>query len=65
MAETHVTVDQWVEMFQEIGLTEADMMKWHGAFERRHPDGHQSFLEWLGLPAARIQEIRTRSSESA
>ena len=57
----HMTVDRWVELFSEIGLDEATMHKWHGLFEARYPDGHQSFLEWLDLPEARIQKIRTES----
>jgi hypothetical protein len=36
------------------------MEQWHRLFERENPAGHQSFLEWLGLPADRISEIRTK-----
>ncbi len=54
-----VNVEQWVELFQEIGLQEADMKKWHRLFENRHPEGHQSFLEWLGLDEQRIKDIRS------
>ncbi len=57
-----VTVDQWVEMFRAIGLTDDQMHRWHSEFERRHPQGHQSFLEWLGIPAERIGEIRQQSA---
>ncbi len=53
-----VTVEQWIELFREIGLQEADMTKWHRLFEAKNPVGHQSFLEWLGLDEKRIQEIR-------
>ena len=63
MPEARVTVDQWVEMFRAIGLEDAEMHKWHAEFERRHPRGHQSFLEWLGLPEDRIDEIRRKSAE--
>ncbi len=55
-----VTVDEWVERFRAIGLDEAAMQKWHRLFERENPEGHQSFLEWLGLPAERIAEIRQK-----
>lgn len=54
----NVTVDQWVEIFKETGLSEDDMKKWHQVFEKKHPEGHQSFLEWLGLEKSRIEEIR-------
>jgi hypothetical protein len=53
-----VTVDEWVSRFRAIGLDEATMKEWHRLFERENPEGHQSFLEWLGLPAERIAEIR-------
>lgn len=55
-----VTVDEWVERFRAIGLDDAAMENWHRLFERENPEGHQSFLEWLGLPAERIAEIRRR-----
>lgn len=53
-----ITVSQWKEMFTEAGLSEEDMQKWHQIFENKHPDGHQSFFEWLGLEETRIKEIR-------
>ena len=53
-----VTVDEWVKRFRAIGLDEAAMQKWHKLFESENPTGHQSFLEWLGLPAEKITEIR-------
>ena len=62
MPEKHVTVSEWTEMFRSIGLEESYMHKWHAEFERRHPDGHQGFLEWLSLPEARITEIRRKSA---
>lgn len=58
--EHKVTVDEWVERFRAIGLDEAAMLNWHRLFERENPEGHQSFLEWLGLPGERIAEIRQR-----
>ncbi|NVN91838.1 MAG: hypothetical protein HXX11_14720 [Desulfuromonadales bacterium] len=55
-----VTVEEWVARFKAIGLDEATMEQWHQLFERENPAGHQSFLEWLGLPAMRISEIRAK-----
>lgn len=55
-----VTVDEWVKRFRAIGLTDAAMQSWHNLFEKENPDGHQSFLEWLGLPAEKITEIRQK-----
>jgi crotonobetainyl-CoA:carnitine CoA-transferase CaiB-like acyl-CoA transferase len=58
---SHINVDQWVELFRAVGLTDEQMRAWHDAFEERHPEGHQSFLQWLGLPAERIARIRSRT----
>lgn len=55
-----VTVEEWVKRFRAVGLDDAAMQKWHTLFEKENPDGHQSFLEWLGLPAEKIAEIRRR-----
>ena len=54
-----VTVEQWKELFGDVGLREADMLKWHRAFEAKYPQGHQSFLEWLGLDAKKIRDVRS------
>jgi hypothetical protein len=61
LMKKHVNVNEWVAMFQEIGLDQAKRKQWHKLFETRHPDGHQSFLEWLGLPPKEIDEIRAAS----
>jgi len=58
---TQVTVEQWIDMFREVGLDDAKMNMWHHLFETRHPDGHQSFLNWLGLPTEEIVRIRSKS----
>ena len=57
-----VTVEEWVARFRAIGLDQAQMEQWHRLFEQENPAGHQSFLEWLGLPAEKISEIRTKSA---
>jgi hypothetical protein len=57
-----VTVDEWIKRFRAIGLDDAAMRNWHGLFERENPGGHQSFLEWLGLPAEKITEIRQKQA---
>jgi hypothetical protein len=62
MSKSNVTVDQWVEMFRFVGLDDEAMHRWHAEFERRHPEGHQGFLEWLGLPKDRIASIRGASA---
>ena len=50
---------EWVAMFREMGLSDADMVKWHRLFEERHPESHEDFLKWLGIPADEIARIRT------
>lgn len=50
--------EKWVLLFKEIGLDEATMVKWHHLFEEKYPDGHQSFLQWLQIPADEIERIR-------
>jgi len=61
MRQQNVTVEQWVEMFRAIGLGEEQMHQWHAVFERRFPEGHRAFLQWLGLTEARIAGIREKS----
>ncbi len=51
----------WVALFREIGLDEPTMHRWHAAFERRDPDAHKGFLEWLGEPAEDVERIRNAS----
>ena len=62
MKDSSVNVDQWVDMFRAIGLDDAQMSEWHKEFERRHPDAHEGFLQWLNLPAGRIEDIRARAA---
>ena len=54
----HVNVEEWVAMFEEVGLDEAKRDRWHRLFEARHPDAHEGFLEWLGLGRDEIANIR-------
>ncbi len=56
-----VNKHDWIAMFQEIGLSEEGMKKWHQLFETRHPDGHESFLSWLGISSEESTSIRTQS----
>ena len=56
----YVNVEEWVAMFEEIGLDEATMHRWHKLFEIRHPAAHQAFLEWLGISPKEIDRIRAQ-----
>ncbi len=56
--------NEWVALFREIGLDEPTMHRWHAAFERRSPEAHKSFLEWLGEPEGEVDRIRTASRDN-
>ena len=59
--QSNVNKEDWVAMFQEVGLSDETMKKWHHLFENRHPEGHESFLNWLGIPSDEINMIRANS----
>ena len=56
-----ITKDQFVAVLNEAGITDTQKQRLHSVFENRHPEGHQAFLAWLGLPAEEIRNIRERS----
>ena len=58
-------VKSWIELFEVVGIDKAGRQRWHEEFERRYPEGHQSFLEWLGLDKAHIDEVRAGSRKPA
>ncbi|MBK8477858.1 MAG: hypothetical protein IPL39_16600 [Opitutaceae bacterium] len=57
----NVTKDQFIAVLDEAGITAEQKARLHAAFEKRYPEAHQSFLEWLGFPADAIRDIRVRS----
>jgi hypothetical protein len=59
--KNNINKEQWIALFQELGLDETAMQRWHHRFESRHPEAHQSFLEWLGLKAEEVTQIRQNS----
>ena len=54
----NVSKTEWVEMYEELGWDDQQRARWHKLFEARHPDAHQGFLEWLGIPSKEIDQIR-------
>jgi len=58
MNDTLMNKEKWVRLFRDIGLDEETMTLWHRKFEASYPEGHQSFLEWLNIPADEISRIR-------
>ncbi len=61
--KNNVTVSEWESMFEAIGLSDVSMHQWHEVFEKRHPQGHHGFLDWLGVPESEIERIRIASRE--
>ena len=56
-----MTKEQWVEVLEAAGVNEDGRHRWHREFEKRYPDGHQAFLQWLQLAKSEIGSIRDRS----
>jgi len=50
--------DTWTSMLESAGLDAEGMRNWHREFEKTSPEGHQDFLESLGLDANEISAIR-------
>jgi len=61
--KSKMSKEQWVALFEELGLNEKAMRRWHHLFENRHPEAHQGFLEWLGLGATEIGQIRQAAAK--
>ena len=53
-----VTKELWVSMLKAAGLDETGMRNWHIEFEKSSPEGHQDFLESIGLDNEEIAMIR-------
>ena len=59
MSQKPMNKEKWVSLFRAIGLSDAQMAQWHKEFEGNYPEGHQSFLEWLGISEQEIKQIRS------
>ena len=59
-----ITKEIWVALLEASGLDERGMEKWHIEFERTSPEGHQDFLESIGIDADEISEIREWSRKN-
>jgi hypothetical protein len=58
MKSRYIAKKQWVELFQAIDLSEEKMQQWHQEFEKRYPEGHQEFLQWIGISTEEISRVR-------
>jgi hypothetical protein len=54
----NITKDQFVAVLDSAGITEEQKKRLHSRFEHEHPEAHQGFLEYLGVPAPEIRTIR-------
>ncbi len=52
---------QFVAALDAAGVDDTQKQRFHQALERTTPDGHQAFLDWLGIPAAEAATIRAQS----
>jgi hypothetical protein len=60
-----ITKDQFVARLNEAGIIDEQKHRLHVQFEIRHPQAHEAFLQWLGLPADAIRAIRENSRKPA
>ena len=56
-----ITKDIWVSLLQAAGLDDEGMKNWHIEFEKASPEGHQDFLESIGIEKDEIELIRNWS----
>lgn len=54
---------QWIAFMDAAGMSDHDKDMWHSLFEEQNPDGHQDFLEYLGIDPMEIRQIRTYSKK--
>lgn len=57
-----MNVETWTSLLSACGFTEQDMHRWHMEFERLAPEKHRQFLEFLCIPDAQIETIRSWAS---
>lgn len=55
--------EAWVSILRATGLSDEEMLRWHVEFERQSPEGHQDFLEALGIQEEEVESIRRWSRE--
>lgn len=60
--KSQIDKEKWIALFHEIGVNKDQMKMWHGHFEKKYPEAHESFLAWLGLESGEIQKIREESA---
>jgi len=53
-----ITKETWVALLRAAGLDDAGMKHWHIEFEKTSPEGHQDFLESIGIEEDEVAAIR-------
>ena len=53
-----ITKETWVALLRAAGLDDAGMKNWHVEFEKTSPEGHQDFLESIGIEEIEVAAIR-------
>ena len=53
-----ISKETWVSLLTAAGLDDEGMKNWHIEFEKTSPEGHQDFLESIGIDDDEIKEIR-------
>jgi DNA-binding transcriptional MerR regulator len=53
-----ITKEKWTQIMKSAGFTADDMHRWHAEFEKSAPNEHQEFLEFLQIPANKVDSIR-------
>lgn len=59
----NMTKEKWVSIMKAAGFSDADMHRWHRAFERSSPEEHEEFLKYLRIPPPEIRSIRQWSAQ--
>jgi DNA-binding transcriptional MerR regulator len=60
-----VDKETWIRILRSSGLSDADMNRWHVAFEKNAPQAHYDFLIALGLEEGEVAAIRKESYTDA
>ncbi len=55
----NITIDQFVVLLDSAGVTAEQRSRLHRAFEQKHPEQHQAFLESLGAAPDEVKRIRS------
>lgn len=60
-----ISKETWVSLLRAAGLDDEGMKNWHIEFEKTSPEGHQDFLESIGIENREIEQIREWSGRRA